>query len=90
MNTEKTELLKKYAAKIGGQVTELCEMENGPFVEGKRNRWSPMAGQLLVYGLERQLGFAKAAELEATVEGVWKKGKAIVPVIEEYFLSFVK
>ena len=34
------------------QIMTMCEMECGPFKEGKRNKWSANAGQFIVYGLE--------------------------------------
>ena len=71
------------------QIMTMCEMECGPFKEGKRNNWSANAGQFIVYGLESAMGFANAVGLCAKVEAAYKKGSPIEPVVESYLAGLV-
>lgn len=72
--------------KVSTALTELCEKQVKEFcdMEGKKpGQWSKHAGQWIVYGLERQLGFFKTVELCAVVERAWKAKKPMGPGITE-------
>lgn len=59
--------------------------------EGKKpGTWSALAGQYLVYGLERSFGFAACAHLCAQVERTWMSSAAIRPVIKRFLMKELK
>lgn len=53
----------------------------------KPGRWHATIGQHLVYGYERQIGFANGVCLCASVETAWTRGENIKPVIRDFFES---
>lgn len=55
-------------------VTYMHDITGREFKPGRRNAWSAEAGQWIVYGLERQLGFDRSVQLCAVVERAWRAG----------------
>lgn len=56
----------------------------------KPRHWHGTLGQHLVYGYERQIGFANGVALCECVENAWKRGQPIEPVIQNFFEGILK
>lgn len=74
---------------IARNVRDMHDITGRVFVAGARNKWSPEAGQYIVYGLERYFRFENTVDLCAQVERAWKKGADIEPVIAEWISAFM-
>jgi hypothetical protein len=71
METKMAKINPERAAEAATRIAQSIEHDHNC---GLGDAWNASTGQWLVYGFERQLGFAGAVELEAQVERAWKRG----------------
>lgn len=75
----------RFAEIVAKHVTEIHELDGSA-----PGRWSAIAGQWIVYGLETQIGFFRGVDLCAVVERAWRAKQPIGPAIEALYLTWVK
>lgn len=55
-----------------------------------RRTWDKTCGQWLVYGLERQVGFGRAVEIESIIEQAFKNKASIKNALQVYFAGLTE
>lgn len=81
------EKAKEFGRIISERIIKIHEVSPRGMPKPRKNRrWDAVAGQWLVYGLERQLGFGRGVELCSVVERAWRANESVSEAAEKLYL----
>ncbi len=89
INIEKAQQIAKVVAARVAEIHALQGIADIAANPSKRPpRWNKLAGQWLVYGMEKYIGFGNGVELCSVVERAWRKREPLEPKIESLLLTW--